>query len=32
VELRVVQRAMRKGYLQGEKRGNAWLIPEAVLV
>ena len=32
VELRVVQRALRKGYLQGEKRGNAWLIPEAVLV
>ena len=31
VELRVVQRALRKGYLQGEKRGNAWLIPEAVL-
>jgi hypothetical protein len=32
VELRVVQRALRKGYLQGEKRGNAWLMPEAVLV
>jgi hypothetical protein len=32
VELRVIQRALRKGYLQGEKRGNAWLIPEAVLV
>jgi transposase-like protein len=32
VELRVVQRALRRGYLQGEKRGNAWLIPEAVLV
>jgi hypothetical protein len=32
VEPRAVQRALRKGYLQGEKRGNAWLIPEAVLV
>ena len=32
VEVRVVQRALRKGYLQGEKRGNAWLIPEAVHV
>jgi hypothetical protein len=32
VELRVVQRALRKGYLQGEKRGDTWLIPEAVLV
>ena len=32
VELRVVQRALRKGYLQGEKRGNVWRIPEAVLV
>jgi hypothetical protein len=32
VELRAVQRALYKGYLQGEKRGNAWLIPEAGLV
>jgi hypothetical protein len=32
VQLRVVQRALRRGYLQGEKRGNAWLIQEAVLV
>jgi excisionase family DNA binding protein len=32
VEARAVQRALRKGYLQGEKVGNAWLIPEAVLV
>jgi hypothetical protein len=32
VELRVIQCALRKGYLQGEKRGNAWLIPEAALV
>src|ERR1019366_9484271 len=31
VELRVVQRALLKGYLQGEKRGNAWVIPEATL-
>jgi hypothetical protein len=31
VEVRVVQRALRKGYLQGEKVGNAWVIPEATL-
>ena len=29
VEVGVVERALRQGYLQGEKRGNAWLIPEA---
>jgi hypothetical protein len=31
VELRIVQRALRRGYLDGEKRGNAWAIPEATL-
>jgi rRNA maturation protein Nop10 len=31
VELRVVQRALRRGYLQGEKVDNAWVIPEATL-
>jgi hypothetical protein len=31
VELQVVQRALRKGYLHGEKVGNAWVIPEASL-
>ena len=31
VELRVVQRALRRGYLQGQKVGNAWVIPEATL-
>jgi excisionase family DNA binding protein len=31
VDLRVVQRALRKGYLHGEKVGNAWVIPEAAL-
>jgi hypothetical protein len=32
VDLRVVRRALRRGYLQGEKRGNDWLVREAVLV
>jgi hypothetical protein len=32
VDRRVVQRALRRGYLQGEKRGNDWLIPETLLV
>jgi len=31
VELRVVQRALRKGYLHGEKRGNARVLPEATV-
>ena len=31
VELQVVQRALRKGYLQGEKVGNTWVIPVATL-
>jgi hypothetical protein len=31
VDLRVVQRALRRGYLQGEKVDNAWVIPEATL-
>ena len=31
VDLRVVQRALRRGYLHGEKVGNAWRIPEASL-
>ena len=31
VELRVVQRALRRGYLHGEKAGNAWVISEATL-
>ena len=31
VDLRVVQRALRRGYLHGEKVANAWVIPEATL-
>jgi hypothetical protein len=31
VDLQVVRRALRRGYLQGEKLGNAWVIPEATL-
>jgi hypothetical protein len=31
VELRVVQRALRKGYLHGQKVGNTWVLPEATL-
>jgi rRNA maturation protein Nop10 len=31
VNLRVVRRALRRGYLQGEKVGNAWVIPEGTL-
>jgi hypothetical protein len=31
VDLRVVRRALRRGYLQGEKVDNAWVIPEATL-
>ncbi len=31
LDLRVVRRALRRGYLHGEKVGNAWVIPEATL-
>ena len=32
VDLRVVRRALRRGYLQGERVGNAWVMQEATLV